>query len=56
MLLSLGVQQFVGFTRGSVNIGVIAVAAIAGKLRSSVHAVAAKTPAKSVTASRIGRE
>ena len=56
--LELGVQQLVVFIRHSLGVGVIAMAAIAGELRS-VHAVATEamsdSPAKSVTASCLGR-
>ena len=51
----LGVQQLVAFVGCRLGIGVLAVAAIACELRS-VHSVAAKTPAKSVTTSCISRE
>jgi hypothetical protein len=63
--LELGVQQLVVFIRHSLGVGVIAMAAIAGGLRS-VHAAAADAmtaeatttdpTAKSVTASCLGRD
>jgi hypothetical protein len=61
--LERGVQQLVAFIRHSLGIGVIAMAASAGKSRS-MHAMAltAQTmttksvTAKSMSASRVGRE
>ena len=55
--LDLGVQESVTLLRRRIDVGVIAVAAVAGEF-GAVRGVAAKPPAKSVTAkpvaSRVG--
>jgi hypothetical protein len=61
--LERGVQQLVALIRHSLSVGIIAMAASAGKLRS-MHAMALTAQAmtaqamttKSVSASRLGRE